>query len=154
MGGGGGPSSTGSSVSSLYNWKKILPPWVQAGQQQVLPWLMGQAQMGGMLPSESKALWGQAKSNIEQSSMDAGKNFGRQMATSGFSPGSPAVAGGYADLASDKIAATSKAAIDFAKLKMGARDTAIGQMLTALYTPPPVAVGSTSTQQSSGGGGK
>jgi hypothetical protein len=72
------------------------------------------------------------------------------------------VAGGYADLGVDKMAMTSKAALDFAKMKMGAKDTAIGQLLTALYTPPPVAVGqtTTSTQSSTpsypsgGGGGK
>jgi hypothetical protein len=69
--------------------------------------------------------------------------------------------GGFADLASDKMTQTSKAALDFAKMKMGARDTAIGQLLTALYTPPPSAVGhTTESQQSSytkgsgGGGGK
>ena len=31
--------------------------------------------------------------------------------------------------------------MDFAKLKMGSKDTAIGQLMTALYTPPPAAVG-------------
>jgi hypothetical protein len=63
------------------------------------------------------------------------------------------VGGAFADLGLDKTASLSKAALDFAKLKIGAKDTAIGQLLTALYTPPPVAVGQTSNQSSSGGGG-
>jgi uroporphyrinogen-III synthase len=65
------------------------------------------------------------------------------------------VSGGFADLASDRLTTTSKAALDYAKMKLGQKDTAIGQLLTALYTPPPVAVGQTTTQyQQSRGGGK
>lgn len=164
-GGGGsiGQTSTGTSTSTpnLYSWKDILPPWVQSGQQTVLPWLMTRASEG-LLPSEERNLWGQAKGSIEDSSMQANRNFSRQLASSGLSPASPMVAGGYADLGVDKMTTTSKAALDFAKMKMGAKDTAIGQLLTALYTPPPVAVGqtttstqsSTPTQMSSSGGGK
>ncbi len=160
--GGSAPTSTqyGTSTTTpnLYSWKDILPPWVQSGQQTVLPWLMSRAQTG-LLPAEEKNLWGQARESIEGSSNLAGRNLGRQLATSGMSPSSPMVAGAYSDLALDKVTQTSKAALDFAKMKLGARDTAIGQLLTALYTPSPVAVGSTttSTQQAqstgaSGGG--
>lgn len=166
--GGGGSSGQTSSASStstpnLYSWKDILPPWVQSGQQTVLPWLMSRAQEG-LLPSEERTLWSQAKSSIEDSSMQANRNFSRQLASSGLSPSSPMVVGGYADLGMDKMTTTSKAALDFAKMKMGAKDTAIGQLLTALYTPPPVAVGQTTTSTqssapyqspgSSSGGGK
>jgi len=147
-GGGGGSSSTNTQ---LYTWKDILPPWIQSGQQAALPWLMQRAQTG-LLPSEETSLWGDIKGTVEQGSNLAGKNFSRQMASSGISPNSPAAAGGWADLGSDKITATSKAALDFAKAKIGAKDTAIGQMLTALYTPPPVATGQYSTTNSGGGG--
>jgi len=152
--GGGGPTSQGSSNPVMYNWKDILPPWVQSGQQAVLPWLMSRASEGGMLPSEEKMLWGQARSSIEDASNQANKNLSRQLASSGLSPSSPMAAGAFADLGLDKVTSTSKAALDFAKLKMGAKDTAIGQLLTALYTPPPVATGQVSTQSSGGGGGK
>jgi len=154
MGSGGSSGGGGSSVSNptLYSWREILPPWVQAGQQSVLPWLMSRAQEG-LLPDEEQKLWGQVKDQIESSGMDASKNLARQMATSGVSASSPASAGAYADLASDKLTTTSKAALDFAKMKLGQKDTAIGQLLTALYTPPPVAVGQTTFQQSSSGGG-
>jgi hypothetical protein len=154
-------TSTSTSTPTLYNWKEILPPWVQSGQQKALPWLLARAQTG-MLPQEERQLWGQARGSIEDSSNIASRNFSRQLASSGLSPSSPMVGGAYADLASDRSAGVSKAALDFAKLKMGARDTALGQLLTALYTPPPAAVGQTTTstqrsmgitQQGGGGGG-
>lgn len=150
--GGGGPTSSGTSTSTLYSWKDILPPWVQSGQQSVLPWLMNRASEGGMTPSEERQLWGQARGTVEQAGNEATRNLSRQLASSGLSPSSPMTAGAFADLGLDKTTSISKAALDFAKLKMGAKDTAIGQLLTALYTPPPVAVGQTSYQ--SGGGGK
>lgn len=152
--GGGGPSSSGSSNPVLYSWKDILPPWVQSGQQSALPFLMNRASEGGLTPSEERMLWSQARGSVEQSSNDATRNLARQLASSGLSPSSPMAAGAFADLGLDKTTSISKAALDFAKLKMGAKDTAIGQLLTALYTPPPVAVGQVSTQSSSGGGGK
>ena len=142
MGQGGGQ---GTSTSTLYNWKKILPPWVQTGQQAVLPWLQSRAQTG-LLPAEERALWGGMREGIESGYTGATKNLSRQMAVSGMNPSSPMMGGGFADLATDKMGATSKAALDFAKLKLGAKDTAIGQMLTALYTPPPFGVGSSSQQ--------
>ena len=161
--GGGSPTSSGttnstsSSTPQLYNWRDILPPWVQSGQQAALPWLMSRAQQG-LAPQEERDLWGGMNSEIGTSSDLATKNLSRQIASSGMSPSSPAVAGGYADLAADRMSTTSKAALDFAKMKMGAKDTAIGQMLSALYTPSPAAVGNTSqsqswgtTRQSSGG---
>jgi hypothetical protein len=121
---------------------------------------MNRAQTG-LLPQEEQQLWGQAKDTIEDTSQGANKALARQLAMSGVGASSPAAMGGFADLASDKISQTSKAALDFAKMKMGARDTAIGQMMTALYTPPPSAVGHTThSEQSSfnsgrgGGGGK
>lgn len=162
--GGSSPASstqygTSSTTPNLYSWKEILPPWVQSGQQTVLPWLMSRA-AEGMLPSEERTLWGQAKETIEGGSQQAGRGLARQLATSGLAPSSPMAAGAFGDLALDKVSQTSKAALDFAKMKMGARDTAIGQLLTALYTPPPAAVGHTTTstqtaqsQGASGGGG-
>ena len=154
-GGSGGGGQTSSSNSTLYNWQNILPPWVQSGQQSTLPWLMSRASEG-MLPSEERTLKGGMREDIQLAGDKASQNLSRQVASSGMDPSSPMVAGGLTDLSVDKMNTTSKAALDFAKMKMGARDTAIGQLLTALYTPPPVAVGqsSTSTSQPSGGGGK
>jgi hypothetical protein len=143
----------------LYTWADIMPPWVQEGQKQALPWLMNRAQTG-MTPQEEKQMWGQAQGTLEDASQAAGLNFSRQIAGSGISPSSGAVAGGYADLASDRVANTSKAALDFAKMKMGARDTAIGQMLSALYAASPAAVGQKTEQRqdsigtTKSGGGK
>ena len=141
-GGGGSGWQTSTSTPQLYNWQQILPPWVSSAQQQTVPWLQHRAQTG-LLPGEERTLWGGAREQIEQGSMGAGRNLSRQIAASGMSPTSPMVAGGFADLQSNKLADTAKAAMDFAKLKLGAKDTAIGQLMTALYTPPPVAVGNT-----------
>ena len=152
-------SGTSTSTAQLYNWKDILPPWVQSGQQTALPWLMSRAQTG-LLPQEERDLWGGVKGDIASSGDLATKNLSRQIASSGMNVNSPAAMGGYTDLAADRMSTTSKAALDFAKMKMGAKDTAIGQMLSALYTPSPAAVGNNTTQQQqsysspSGGGGK
>lgn len=158
--GGSSPGSTGSGFSTstptLYNWSQTLTPWQQSGQQAAQPWLMSRAQQG-LLPQEERDLWGRIQSEIGASGDLATKNLSRQIASSGMSPSSPAVAGGYADLAADRMSTISKAALDFAKMKVGTKDNAIGQMLTALYTNAPVAVGNTITSQqnsqSSGGGG-
>ena len=150
MGGGSGGGTSGTSGTQLYTWKDILPPWIQAGQQATLPYLMSRAQTG-LLPGEERSLWGGVKGTLEQGAMDAGKGLSRMLASSGISANSPSAAGGFADLASDKLTATSKAALDFAKTKIGARDTSIGQLLTALYTPPPVATSQWSTQSNGGG---
>jgi len=147
MGGGG---TTSTSKSKVYNWKDILPPWAQAGQQLMLPWFLQRAQTG-MLPSEERTLWGQAKDILESSGQEATRALSRKLATSGIEAGSPAAAAGFAELGLDKLRNVSKAALDFAKVKMGAKDTAIGQLLTAMYTPPPVAVGTTSSTVSNQG---
>jgi len=154
MGGGGETSGGGQSYTTALNWKDFLPSWTQSGQQAALPYLMQRAQTG-LLPSEEKSLWGGIQGQLDTSSMGAGKNLAGKLASSGISANSPAAAGGFADLAADRVSAGSKAALDFAKMKIGAKETAIGQMLTALYTPPPVATASSSytnpTTTSSGG---
>jgi len=145
MGGGSdGSGGGGSSTTTLYNWKNLLPPWVQSGQQSALPWLLSRASSGGLLPSEEKTLWGGVKTSLDDANSRAGRSLASKMSSSGISASSPAAAGAFADLASDRVSNESKAALDFAKMKIGARDTAIGHMLTALYTPPPVATGQSS----------
>lgn len=154
-GGGGSGYSTGFPV--LWNWSSLMTPWQKAGQQELLPSLMERYKGGGFTPQEEATLWGQAKQQIETGGNMAGKNYARQIASSGISPTSPAVAGGWGDLALGKIRDTASAAMDFIKTKIGARDTATNQLLTALYTNPPVATGQYSTQisnQKTGGGGK
>jgi hypothetical protein len=154
MGGGGTNTGGGQSYTTALNWKDFLPSWTQSGQQAALPWLMQRAQQG-LLPSESNALWGGIQGQLDTSSASAGKGLASKLASSGISTDSPAAAGGFADLAADRVSAGSKAALDFAKMKIGAKETAIGQMLTALYTPPPVATASSSyTNPSSSSGGK
>jgi hypothetical protein len=161
MGGGGSSAPTYSSQSTstpvLYNWQNILPPWVQAGQQTTLPWLMNRAASGGLTQQQQSQLWGGIQDQLQTSFNAAGQNMSRQISSAGIDPSSPAAAGAFSQLASDKLSTTSQAALNFAKMKLGEQDTAIGQMLTALYTPPPVAVGTQSTSYSSqtgGGGGK
>ena len=157
MGGGSGGASGGggSSSTTLYSWKDLLPPWIQSGQQAALPWLMSRASSGGLLPSEERSLWGGVKSNLDAANSQAGRSLASRMASSGISSSSPVAAGAFGDLASDQVTQENKAALDFAKTKIAARDTAIGQMLTSLYTPPPVATGQTSyTAPTSSGGGK
>ena len=159
--GGGAGGSTGwqmsQSTPQLYNWQQILPPWVASGQQALVPYLQQKAQTG-LLPGEERTLWGGSREQIEQGAMGAEKGLARQVASSGLSPSSPMVAGGFADLATQKMSDVSKAAMDFAKLKLGAKDTGIGQLMTALYTPSPVAVGnyatSFGTSRSTAAGGK
>lgn len=157
MGGGAGGASGGggSSTTTLYNWKDLLPPWVQSGQKQALPWLMSRASSGGLLPSEERTLWGGIKTGLDDANAKAGRSLASRMASSGIGMNSPSAAGAYSDLALDQATAESRAGLDFAKTKIAARDTAIGQMLTALYTPPPVATGQTSyTAPTTSGGGK
>ena len=179
MGGGGQTQSQSGSgwswndsegwtrtTPTLYNWRQILPPWVSSSQEKLVPFLMNRAQTG-MTPQEEQQTWGQAKETIEGSSQDANKALSRVLATSGIGANSPAAVGGYTDLAGDKMTTTTKAALDFVKMKMGAKDTALGQLMTALYSPSPSAIGHTTdayqqahgasqntTVGSSGGGGK
>lgn len=144
MGGGGSAGgSTSTSIPTLYNWKSIMTPWSIAGQKEALPTLMERFKSGGLTPREESSLWGSAKQQLEQGSNAAGLGFARQMAASGISPNSPAAAGGWSDIGMNKIRSTAQAAMDFIKTKIGARDTATQQLLTALYTPAPVAVGQT-----------
>lgn len=174
FGGGGGQSqsTTGSGWSdsegwsrttpNLYTWRNILPPWVANAQAKLIPYLTSRAKTG-MTPQEEQETWGGIKDTLETGSMGANKQLSRMIATSGVGASSPAAVGAYGDLASDKMTNTSKAALDFAKMKMGARDTALGQMMTALYSPTPYAVGHTTdayqqshsanTSAGSGGGG-
>jgi len=149
MGSGGGGSSSSSPV--LFSWKELLPPWVQTGQRAALPMLMSRAAEGGLLPTEERALWSGALENIATGAEGAQSNLARQLAMSGIRASSPAAAGALGELASDRLRATQQAASDLVKTKIGARDTAIGQLLTALYTPPPAAVGQVSHQSQSGG---
>ena len=158
MGGGGGQSQsqqgTGWNWSSgfantnttpnLYTWQNILPPWTQEAQKNLVPYLQSRARTG-MTPQEEQQTWGGIRDTLEDTSQGANKQLSRVLATSGIGASSPAAAGAYSDLASDKLTQTSKAALDFAKMKMGARDTALGQMMTALYSPTPYAVGHTTT---------
>lgn len=156
MGGGstGGGSGSGVTFPVMWNWKDLMTPWQATGQQRILPSLFERYESGGLTPAEQASLWGQAKQQIETGANMAGKNYARQMASSGISPTSPAVGGGWGDLALGKIRDTASAAMDFIKTKIGARDTATNQLLTALYTNPPVATGQYSTQSQTTSGGK
>lgn len=161
MGGSSGPSSTGSGSGSstphLYNYEKLMTPWQMAGQQATLPMLMQRAFSGGLSPEEERALLGTVRQQTDQEFEQQQKGLVSKAALSGLSPTSPVVIGERGNLGADRIAARTNAALNFAKLKMGAGDTARQQLLTALYAQPPYTVGnvstSTQTQQSSGGGG-
>jgi hypothetical protein len=147
MGGGGQTSSTSSK---LYNWKDLLPPWVQKGQQAALPWLMGRAMGGGMTPEEERNAWGTMRGQVEGATTQSLRGLGGRLAQSGVQNWSPAAAGAMGDIYSDRASNMGQAALNFAKVKQGAKESSINQLLTSLYTPPPHATG----QNSSSGGGK
>lgn len=157
--GGSGGSGTGSSYSypTLYNWSQTTTPWALSGQASFLPYLFSRAtSTSGMTPEEESSLWGASKQSVEESAASSGSSLAKSLASSGISSTSPAAAGGYSDIASSKIKDIAKAANDFTKLKMGSKDTAISQLLTALYTPSTATTGttSTSTQNQSTSSGK
>jgi hypothetical protein len=142
----GASSGATESTPVLFNWKDILPPWVSSNEEKLIPYLMSRARTG-MTPQEEQTLWGGVKDTLESGNQDTSKNFMRQVIMNGLSPNSPAVAGGLSDLATDRMSQGAKASLDFAKLKMGARDTALGQLMSALYNPAgsPYAIGQKST---------
>jgi len=157
------PSSTtyssGSSQSNplLFNYSKLMTPWQMQGQQQFLPALMQRATSGGMTPEEERTLLGTVRQQTDQELAQQSRALASKAAMSGISPSSPVVIGERGNLGADAITARTNAALNFAKLKMGAGDTARQQLLTALYAQPPYAVGNTLTSYSSsvgsGGGG-
>ncbi len=153
-----GPTSTGSGSGTphLYNWENLMTPWQTAGQQQTLPMLMQRAFAGGLTPEEERTLLGTVRQQTDLEFEQQQKGLASKAALSGLSPSSPVVIGERGNLAADRIAARTGAGLNFAKLKMGAGDTARQQLLTALYAQPPYAVGNVSTQQTqtSGGGSK
>lgn len=149
---GGSSGSTSSSTPQLYNWQSLLPPWVQAGQQTTLPWLMQRAEMGGMAPGDESSLRGMARRDIDTGTGQALKGLGSRMAMSGANPASPAASEATGSIMSDRLGQMTGASMNLAKMKMGAQTSSINQMLTGLYTPPPYAVGNTSTSQQGGGG--
>jgi hypothetical protein len=141
-----GSSGATQSQPVLFNWEDILPPWVSSNQEKLIPYLMSRGQTG-MTPQEEQQLWGGMKDTLESGSQDASKQLMRQAVMGGLTPSSPAVVGGLTDLAADKATNYARASLDFAKLKMGARDTALGQLMSALYNPmgAPYAVGNVSS---------
>lgn len=151
------PSSTGygGSTPQLYNYESLMTPWQMSGQQQFLPTLMSRVSSGGLTPDEERTLLGTVRQQTDQEFEQQQKGLVSKAALSGLSPSSPVVIGERGNLGADRIAARTNAGLNFAKLKMGAGDTARQQLLTALYAQPPYAVGNVSTQvtQSSGGGG-
>ena len=153
---GGGPKSTQSSTTTptLYSWKELLPPWVQAGQRALMPSLFQRYYAGGLTPEQMAVLSGSARSQIENAATTARQNLAGRMASQGVNLGSPAWAGGLGDIEAERLGSTQRMAMDLAKAKIGAMDTATQQLLTALYTPPPAAVGQTTTQSSKSSGGK
>lgn len=163
--GGGGPSQSqsGSGWSKAWTepitWETLLPPWVKAGQRKLLPMLEERVKEGGLTPDEERLLWGMARSEVAQAGTSARKALAGRMAASGISPTSPVWAGELADIEAQVPAGIASAVANMAKLKIGAKDTATKNLLTALYTPPPYATAhfAESEQQSSGsagGGGK
>ena len=151
-GGGGAPTGGGTSGTNLYNWKDLLPPWTQTGQQVALPWLMGQAFSGGMTPTEQKQQWGTMVSDIDNAAAQARKGITSRWVQGGAAMNSPAYNAPRSAVEIDRMSQVRKAAADFAKIKFGAKESAIKNMLTGLYTPPPSTTGQWSTQTSGSGG--
>lgn len=148
MAGGGG--SSGQGGSTLYNWEKLLPPWTQTGQQVALPWLISQAFSGGMTPGEEKQQWAGMVDEIDNSAAAARKGIASRWVGGGAALNSPAYNAARSSVDIDRMGQVRKAAADFAKVKLGAKQDAVKNMLTGLYTQPPAATGSWSNQQSGG----
>lgn len=152
--GGGGPSGESQSYPVKMTWRDILPPWVQAGQQEFMPYLFERAYQGGMSPEEEQLLTGMARTEVG-ASVNASKGaLGQRMAQSGLSPSSPIFAGAYGDIEAGRSTSMAQALANLQKVKMGAGESARQQLMTALYTPPPFAVGQQSSSTQSSGGGK
>lgn len=155
MGGGGGSQSTigsgsgwGQSDPQLFNYESLMTPWQKAGQQQTLPMLLQRAfSGGGMSPDEERNLLGTIRQQTDQEFDQQRAGLGAKAAMSGLSPSSPVVIGERGNLGAAQIAARANAALNFAKLKTGAGDTARSQLLSALYSQTPYAIGNRSTYQ-------
>lgn len=146
--GGGGPKS--QTQTSAITWKELLPPWVQAGQRTFLPELMSRYYAGGMSPEEEQLLRGMSIGEVKTATSGAKKALAQRMSASGLSPSSPIYAGELADIEAGGVGGIASAIANLAKLKMGAKETATKNLLTALYTPPPYAT----AQSGSSSGGK
>ena len=146
MGGGGGGSR---QETRAITWKELLPPWVQAAQRVALPDLMSRYFAGGMTPEEEQLIKGMAVSEAKGATSAAKKALGQRMASAGLSAGSPMWAGELANIEAGGVSSVASAIANIAKLKMGAKESATKNLLTALYTPPQYA---TATSGSSSGG--
>lgn len=154
MSGGGGSQSTvgsgsGSGYSNpiLYDYNQLMTPWQKSGQQTTLPMLMQRAFSGGMSPDEERNLLGTVRQQTDQEFDQQRAGLGAKAAMSGLSPSSPVVIGERGNLGADQVAARANAALNFAKLKTGAGDTARSQLLSALYSQTPYAIGNQSSYQ-------
>ena len=156
MGGGGGGSQSntgsgsgwtagfGSSDPILYDYKSLMTPWQKSGQQQTLPMLMQRAFSGGMSPDEERNLLGTVRQQTDQEFDQQRAGLGAKAVASGLSSSSPVVIGERGNLGAAQIAARTNAALNFAKLKAGAGDSARSQLLSALYSQTPYAIGNQS----------
>lgn len=158
MGSGGGSSQNiygsgyGSSSPVLYNYDQLMTPWQKSGQQSTLPMLLQRAFSGGMSPDEERNLLGTIRQQTDQEFDQQRAGLGAKAVMSGLSPSSPVVIGERGNLGAAQIAARTNAALNFAKLKTGAGDTARNQLLTALYSQTPYAVGQQSSYQNANTG--
>jgi hypothetical protein len=113
---------------------------------------MGQAFSGGMTPTEQKQQWGTMVSDIDNAAAQARKGITSRWVQGGAAMNSPAYNAPRSAVEIDRMSQVRKAAADFAKIKFGAKESAIKNMLTGLYTPPPSTTGQWSTQTSGSGG--
>ena len=141
-------SGWGQSDPILYNYESLMTPWQKSGQQQTLPMLMQRAfSNGGMSPDEERNLLGIIRQQTDQEFDQQRAGLGAKAAMSGLSPSSPVVIGERGNLGANQVAARANAALNFAKLKTGSGDSARTQLLSALYSQTPYAIGNKSTYQ-------
>ena len=150
MGGGGGESQ-GQQQPVAITWEKLLPPWTQAGQIATLPYLLKRAFGPGMTPEEERAITGQLRGEVERGTQTSLKAMAQKAALGGVMDFSPAVTGARGDILADRARNLADVGTQLQKLKMGAKETAINQLLQGLYTQPPYAVGQKGTTTSSQG---
>src|SRR5574343_1137475 len=151
MAGGGVPTQTtgGTSIPTVHNWKTLLPPWTQTGQQVMVPWLVSKVFGGGMTPTEEKQQWGSMVEDVDQAASTARKSLVGRWVGGGAAMNSPAYNAAKGAIDIDRMAQIRKAAADVAKVKLGAQDTATKNVLTGLYANVPSLVANYSTQSGS-----
>jgi hypothetical protein len=160
MGGGGQSQETsgvGYNSPVLFNWEQIMPEWQKRVQKTTLPYLYEAATSGGMTPMEKKQQWASMQGEVDNAAAAARKNLAGRWVGGGASLNSPAYNAAKSAIDIDRMGQIRKSAADFAKLKLGAKDTAVKNLISGAFSSPVSQVGQSgwnTTSGSASAGGK